>query len=388
MATYGIQFKHWIKAESSYGTHAAPVATDGLRVVSFEPEPKVDYHKSKEHVGSASLQKEFAGKRGGTYKLQVYERPNAAGTAPDYAPALASAYGATPTIVGGTSVSYALSSALSTACPSFEILRYAGDNFCEMFNGCWVEELLEEGKGGEEKLLTFSGGFANFGFLYGAPTTDNAGYLAGVGVVNLAAASAGKLGAGVRVKFGAEDNAGAGYLVTDVTGLAVTFTPVLAGGLAASALAVTPVVPAFTPSAVDTIVEEVNSGHTLDGSAIGVISYKLSLKTGFHGRDKEISSAVSLGILSGAREVTGELEYYFLDENAKMAGGAHGTGLYALVIRSGENVAAKRATMTIAKARVEPHAFKMPDAEEMTWTAKFVARQNAASDDELTKVYN
>jgi hypothetical protein len=193
-----------------------------------------------------------------------------------------------------------------------------------------------------------------------------------------------------RIKFGTEDNAGAGYLVTavddTVTPPQLTISPVLANGISADDV-IAPVVP--TPTLSGTLLGGVDCSLSVDGTATPFKRFKLTLKTGFHGRDKEASSDRPVAVLRGAREITGEIEFTFADkETAMLAGRAWAGTTRALILRVGSNTAAQRMKVNVPKAFIEVVPIETPEADESSFTLKFRALQNAAADDELTIVFD
>ena len=375
----GIDAQHWAKLETTYDTVSAFASGDAVPLLEISIEPSKEFHKSMEHTGSASLETEIAGIKGGTWSCSAYAKPAAAGTAPDINPFLTAGLG-TETISGGTSATYSL----SNSAQSLQIGRYAGAGLYEVINGCWVESVEIEITGNDEPKFTFSGGFASYGFVY-----DGATIASGSGTtITVNTAHVGKIQKNALIKIGSEDNGGSGYTVTavDNTAETLTITPTLAGSVSASDV-IEPVVPGFTLTA-STILGGVNAGLTLGGTSVGMISTKYTISTGIHGLNKEATAETSTRLARGAREVTGELNFYYLSENAAQLGQAWDGTTRAVNLRIGEDTAAKRCKVNAPAARLEVSGLEIPEAEEATFTAAFVCRKSAVSNDELTIVFD
>lgn len=83
MTAHGVDLQAWLTGENTFDTAQAHVAADAVAPIAIEIEPTLEFHKSKERVGTASLQTEIEGKRGGTWSGEFYAKPNALGTPPD-----------------------------------------------------------------------------------------------------------------------------------------------------------------------------------------------------------------------------------------------------------------------------------------------------------------
>ena len=128
---------------------------------------------------------------------------------------------------------------------------------------------------------------------------------------------------------------------------------------------------------------------SIGGTSVGVISTKISYSTGYHGLDKESTTAKVNRIVRGAREITGESQVYFLDdETGTHLGLAWDGATTAIIQRIGANTAALRVTNTVLKARIEVVPIEVPDADEATTVIKWVARQSAAAGDEFSQLWS
>jgi len=91
----GVEQKFWGKVEAAFDTVEAMGTADALPLVELTITPTKDYIKSRERVGSASLQTEVASSEGGTWSAKAYVKPNGTTvtTAPDIGQLLKAAFG-------------------------------------------------------------------------------------------------------------------------------------------------------------------------------------------------------------------------------------------------------------------------------------------------------
>lgn len=380
----GVNDKFWAKAEASYDTVQAFAAGDAIAPRALKLEATKEFHLSKEKVGTASAQAMIGGQRTAKWSLTTEIATNAAGTAPDIGEVLKAAMG-TETVSGGVSVTYAFN---SSAPGSLQLGAYGGPGLYEVGNGAWVEQFDLELKQNDEPTFTFSGGYATHGFVYGC--TVNTSALSSATTVYYTTAHKGNVTKNVRVKFGSEDNAGAGYLVTAVDDTvsppALTISPGLANGVSAGAV-IAPFVPSQTLAG--TILGGVSAGLSIDATTVNFRGAKISVKTGFHGRDKEASQDRPVGVLRGPREVSGEIDFTFEDTATAMYQGRAWSGTTrALILRVGANTSGARMTINIPKAFIEVVPLERAGMEETTFKLKFRALQNSAADDEMTIVFD
>lgn len=364
--SYGLEQLGAIVAEDTFDTSKAFTTDHGIGFTSVKITPKLDFQPYKEHTGSASLVGEHAGKRGGDFEIEGYLKPNGAGVQPDCGPLI---------LAAGFAFDAGVYELAATQPTSLQFARKAGSSLYEVINGLFISQLEIELAGAMPAMFRARGGFASYGMLVGEPTTNSSSYLAGVTSITMAATDAGKIRPGVRVAFGSEDNSGAGYLVTAVAtnGLGLTISPALANGIGTSQ-AITAVFPAVTPAG--TIVGGVEDGLSIDSTAVGFISQKITVDTGIHGLDKEATANRINRLARGARSITTETQFYFLDENAGALGLAWNGTTRDLVARAGANTAGVRTTINLPAVRLNVAEIELPEADEAIYTASGVARRD------------
>lgn len=369
------------KVEAAYDTVAAFVATDAMSLHSLVFEPERPRAKSKERAGGSST-KAFvrSGPLGGKWTAVGYIRLVSAGVVPRIDPLLHAAFGATGTVVGGTSVTYSISGA---APASLQLGKRIGSAIYEVANGAWVEEVKIEMTTSEFKI-TFSGGFASYARIFGAEVATG-GASATDADVPYKLSHIHNMQVGGRVIFGALDNSGAGYLITAVDEASnppeITVSPVLEDDVTEH----DEILP-WTPSQTltGTILEFVEGGVAIDsGSEVGFVSSTTTFKTGRYGR-MEASNPKPAGVLRGDRSVEQELQLVFVDkDNGTFVNSGWVDDTVDLLIRMGDT-AGLRMKLDIPKLNVDITPIETPeDGTVGIATLKGTALMNSAEFDEF-----
>ena len=386
----GVQAKYFAKIETTYNTNSGFAGTTAVPLINLEITPSYEFHASKERVGTASLQREVAGIKGGTWSASMYAKPNGTTVtvAPDVGEILKAAFGDENT---SGDVTYRMHDGTNevTTPLSLQIARHAGNAFYEVINGAWVEQVDLEIVGNAETVINVSGGFASYGWCYGGQI--NGTHSTSDATIQMYSNTSERIGVDSRIQFSdGEDNSGAGYHVTavDNTTDIITISPGLAGAVAGDTF-IQPLTPAQTLTTNNPI-GGVSCGLSIGGTAVGLISFKCSMKTGIHGLSAEASATAPNRLSLGAREVTGEIQSYFLtsetaaEDISRIVGGAWNGATLALVARAGADTTKERMKINVPSARLEVSPVTLPEAEEATVTINFVARQSAANGDELS----
>lgn len=393
MATYvpvGVQQKFFAKLETTFDTVSAFASADAVPLVSLDFQPKKDYLPSKERVGTASLQREVAGEAGGTWTATFYVKPNGSSvtTEPDTGAFLKAAMGAVDT---SSTVKYEFkdSSGEVETVSTLQIAKHVGKGRYEIINGAWVESMDIDLTGNAENMITVSGGFATFGYCYGA--TVSGSHSSADTTIDVDANDGKRIGVNSYIQFDdagtVRDNSSAGYLVTAVTADNITISPGLEAGVADDT-EIQPFTPAQTLTTNDPIFGSLNYLWSTDLSAsLAMISGKVSIATGYHGLSAEGQYGKARRVARGERSVTGEANVYFISSDndatdwSKFVGAAHSGETWAFLLGAGTtSMAALR--ITIPKARFNVSGVSDSEAEESTIALTFVARQSAAAGDE------
>ena len=386
----GVLAQHWMANEAAYDTVAAFSASEGADIISMEITPSKAHEEINSHIGTGSPQSDVPQEVGGTWTVATHLRPAALGTAPDIDPLLIAAMGL-KAINAGVSTAYsltdnntpgvgpiALGAAASAGVYSAQFGKYVTDNFAEWVNGAWCEQVELDATGGKSPILTFSGGFASYGYLKGEPTISS-----GTGTtLTMTTGHGKKLGIGALVKIGTEDNSGAGYRVTAKTADSVTISPTLAGAVSGSDI-VAPVFPSHTVTG--SPIGGVEHALTIDAVSVGLIASKFSFSTGIKALARRGSSAKPLRISrEEGRKLTGTHDVYTLDETAGIIGGAWDSELLSSSLRVGPTSGDFLFSMDANRFDVVPTP--MSDTEAAVTALTHRSEQAAAAADELILV--
>lgn len=373
---YGVEQLGFVRTQSAHDTISAFSGSHAFGFLELSIEPSRELKEIAEHVGTASLQGEYAGKRGGTWSMKCHHKVNGAATAPQHGAFITA---------GGMTLSAGVYGFNADQPTSLQIAKKTGTGLYELASGAWVEKFEIEQVGGEPCMFSASGGFSTYGYLGGAPVLAAGSVSTGATTATLSTASKWKVLAGARVAFGSDDGtAGAGYLITAVAsdGLALTFSPALVGSGLSGGEALTPVVP--TGSISGTVIGGVTDGFSVDSTAMGLIMGKISVETGIHGLSRETTADRPNRLGRGKRRVNVEGELYFLDANAHLHGAAYAATDRALVMRVGTDAAGSRLIHSVPKTPLKMGAIEVPEADEATFKIASVAHQNSAANDEFT----
>jgi len=386
----GVETKFFAKAESTYNANSGFAGTDAVPLNSLEITPTYEFHPSKEQVGSASLQREIAGLKGGTWSAQFYAKPNGTTVtvAPDAGVFLKAAFGNEDTSGDVTYRMHDGSNEVNTT-TSLQIARHTGNALYECVNGAWIEQCDIELVGNAEVVINVSGGFASYGWCYGGQMSG--GHSTSDTTIQMYSGTSERIGVNARIQFSdGDDNSGAGYHVTavDNTTDIITLSPGISGNIGADTF-IQPLTPAQTLTTNNPL-GGVGCGLSIGGTALGLISFKVSYKTGIHGLSAEANATAANRLSRGAREVTGEINSYFLtsetatEDISRILGGAWNGATLALIARAGADTTKERMKVNIPSARLSVAPISLPETEEATVNLSFVARQSATAGDELS----
>jgi len=378
MATpvYGVEAKGWAKLEATFNTAQTLAATDAIAFNEMTFEPVKAFTKSAEHTGSASLQTEIAGLEGGTWSATCYIKPSGTeGTAPDGGVSALLTAGMGSIDDGVNRVDYNLSAA---APQTLQIAKYAGAGLYEQITGAWIETVEVNLTGNEPPTFTFSGGFARYSFAYDgaeiasvSTTTITLKDSSGDGYHN------GKIGGvGLRLLCSGDSTP---RVLSSVDYANKQLTTAIATTASADAT-ISVDIPGSTLAG--TILGGVDNTLAIDSKSVGVISAKFTIATGYHGLDREATSERATRVARGARECTGSLEFYYLDENAGFIGSGHFDKTREILLTMG-SVAGKKFIAHARAVRLETSSIELPEADEATATATFVARKSSSDEDEI-----
>ena len=395
MATYipvGVQTKYFGKLEATFDTVSAFVAGDALPLISLEITPTKEFINSRERVGTASLQRRVAGGTGGTWTATFYMKPNGTTvtTEPDCGALMKAATGAVDT---SATVKYKFNDGdgeIETV-STLQLARHSGKGHYEMISGCWVESMDLEFNTNAENTITVSGGFASYGFCFGAKVTGS--HSAAATTIDLDTVQILRVKENAYIQFddagSVVNQSGAGYLVTAVSasGDTATISPGLETGIADDT-EIQPFTPAQTLTTNNPIFGTSNSFYiSALSSAVNMTSGKVSISTGYHALASDGQAGKPTRVARGERSVTGDATFYLVssDDHAVDTSKILGIGVYDLDLgiefRAGTSTK-EALKVSLPKADFNVFAVSSSETDEATFSASVVAKQNSAAGDE------
>ncbi len=291
--------------ETTVGTLVFPSAGDLVVPAGYGSIGQVPtYTDSEEIVDSRSLLNQFRDALpAGDWSIPMYLRPSGtAGSVPQGATMLEALFG-TETIVGSTSVTYSL----ATALPSFSLWTKYGDTVF-FAKGATVEQTrLAASKKGAVKF-EMSGKFMAMGWVGTDELNAAVDYVA-TPITSIVVKDAKKYCVGGKIKVGSDDNSGSGYAISAVT--IATNTLTISPGLTADFAADTVVAP-FLPTGtiIGDPVESNSITISLDGGSTTakIKSFDITMTNGIVYQEDEISDEENpTAYVEGQRSVKGSV---------------------------------------------------------------------------------
>lgn len=375
LPTFGSDSQYSMAIESSYATPAAFTSSHAVGLDDLQIDPDLEFIKIREHLGSPSLSGEVEGKISGKWSASFDHKPRTAGTPPQYGAILQAALGS---VTGST---YTFSNTIS----SMRLLKMAGVSYQEVALGAGVSTLEIEVVGGQLPKIKAEGPFSRYGMLIGSPTTTGTANT-GQATVVLGASSRNMIRPGAVVTFGANTNSGAGYYVLAVADDGVTLT--LGSNVAGANITTGTAVEAYYPSGYSyagTVLGGIECGLSIGGTSVGFIEYKAKISTGVEELNAEANTRYATRLGKGERIVEGSFKFYLLDETAGIFGRYPFTGETVEVeCRVGPDTTAERVIYNAPAARLSVRKITVPQYQVATFEATWLARQDAASNDEFS----
>ncbi len=292
------------RRETTYATYAQPGATHAMRVRNAnikyhqEQKPRMDARQTRSHLEL------ILGRKTVEWNAEIYILPSGtAGTPPDCFEILQTAFG-TYTNTPATSDAFTLSDA--QALGGMTIAHEMNSNILRQATGAWVDSFKLSLKGGDDPIITVSGGASDY---FGtAPGVLNAqvNTLATTLVLTAATATAFDNNSVFQFGDGTDTNGGAGYRVTAGGGTAnITFTPGLVG---ANALISTNVLPFFpTETVAGSPISGLLCALTLDAVTTLVTEIELEVNNNNEALRDFVGQATVPDYIPGFRDVKGSI---------------------------------------------------------------------------------
>ncbi len=379
------EHKIFVVPETTKGTLVFPANTNLVVPAGYGNIGQVPtYSDSEEIVDSRSLLAQFRDALpAGDWSLPMYLRPSgSAGVAPQGGALFKALFGA-ENIVASTSVTYALAKQL----PSFSIWCKYGDTVFFASGATADQAKLGISKKGALKF-DMSGKFMTMGWCGTDELATAITYVA-TPITSVTVKDAKKYCVGGKIKIGADDNSGAGYLVTAVnqTTKVLTISPGISTSQTINTL-VAPYLP--TGAIVGDPVESRTTSVSFDGGSttIKIKGMDLSIGNGIQYLEDEISSVENpTDYVEGQRSVSGSVTLQMRRDDLSYFYDSIAAGQVAnLKISCGEATAGKRASITMGKARI-----KAPNMNPSSPTVELkmdITALGTNGEDEISMLFN
>jgi len=306
--------------ETTYGTMVKPAATDAAKIrsgmINAHKPSRVDVEENR---STRSIVHRYTANTPPTpWEYEFDLRPSGTrGTPPDIHPLIKAAMG-TYVNTPATSDVYTLSDAVN-GLGSFSIHDFveAGTyadkhgQQLETLTGATVEEMTITGNGTEAPKIKFSGTGSKY-VLTGRDAVDGAPAGAAITVNEVSKYRAGSIVAFCEAADGTtlvDDNTGAGFAVSSITGSVLTLENAPTG--APSVLVTTDIVAPWAPteSVAGSPIDPCLGSMTFGGVAIQPIEYQITIKNNLKIYDNQSFERYASGYHEGYREVTGRFTY-------------------------------------------------------------------------------
>lgn len=372
----------YLKKEVTAGTALAFVAGDAISFSQITIKPELQKVDRQEQTGSASYQGRLNGKYMATGTIEFQLKLNSYGTAPEQAPVLEGGFGSQST-PGGVRWS-----CLGSGAPPSYQLGVIMDTYYVQCNRLIIKKLDFESEGGAIFSVKAEFEAAEFSELRGDPQVEGA-HDADTAIVLETNDAKGfrciEANAGFLVQFSsAGDNSGSGYALNaavDFDTDTITITPASPSNEPIDAEYVTPFQP--TPTYDGAPIMNVDSGLSIDGTAVGFTKFTCSYETGHHLGNLEATTARANRQGRGSRKITGTMSFYNLDENKGLSYQAWANDPVALIHRAGPDTQGERFKLTMARVTVDTHELPVTGEGFQAYEATWVAEENSAADDEI-----
>lgn len=361
----------YAKAESTFGTGVVPVATDAMRVLSFDAQHVPTWNPVNDRRGTRSPMEQVEGRSIANWSLSAVFRPSGSlGTAPDIGILMEHAMG-TETVNASTSVVYTLAKAMTgkylTVVADF-------DNFHQFVVGAIVQTMRIRW-GGEEQVIVvdFSGQAKAYGET-GNTAADGAGSSATALVVD----DLDFLSQYSIISIDGDDNSGAGHHVTAVNHSTETAT--ISSHTWSDNDVVAPFLPA--PTTAGSPVAGYKGQISLDGDStqINHVRGEIVHNTGLSLINKEHGDNEASAVTQRRRSTTFDLEFLVKEGNTNVLSEARRGVAQDLYVTLGDT-AASRMKCDLANSYFNDPRVVPADEGEQSMTFSGVALGSSGEDE-------
>ena len=381
----GREERFFLKKEATCGVFAKPVSADAIRILSSSMgygQERVN--RDDKDATTRDRRERLSRREEMPWGFESYFIPSgSAGVLPDFSGALEAAFGAVSNDY--TTITYSFNQTQHP--PSLQLAREESRVSEEVMNGCRVNELSISGSGGDEVKCSFSG----YGTAHNASHRAHWGTTDGINArIDLSQAGdyelfeADTLVALLQADGTYEDNGGAGYHVASVDSANNRLT--LAVGEIPPALVTLPVcpwLPAETTTGTPSLA--IVGSVTLDGVAVPVMSWEISLSNNLKVINDEFGSSAPSDMLAMIRDVGGNVSLRLRRDMAiNYARTKSFTGRNLIITWGSLTSGGSRCRFLAPNVEFTVPEIEVPEEEEVTISMDFAALQNAVSNDSAT----
>lgn len=366
----GRQERLEVTQEATYGTFVKPVSANAMKVW------QVKLHLDQERVNRGdkrqgrSQVERITRRKVGTFSVEKYLIPSGtAGTKPDDHYLWTNCYGV-ETVTGGTSVAYTLNDTQAGRA-SVSITNEVSGVLSQIGVGCNVDKHDVKWSGGTEPMITWSGSLSD---LYTTGYSTLAANITSSNQAQVQAADIDDFQVGSLVSVGANNNAGAGYLVTAINVSTHTLTLDATIASSSSGDAVAPFIPAETTTGHPS--NEIQGSVTIDGTNVKVLEGTISVSNNDKVINDEYGTAASTDVIPGYRDVTGTFKLRARRDTVIYLAHRQTFATHAAVVTFG-TTAGLIATCSLPQIEFKFSDFEIPQSEEVTFELPWVALASA-----------
>jgi hypothetical protein len=371
-------------AQTTLGTPVFPAGTDAIRIVKSEFK-RVRMRKPHKHKrATRDLLQRYTSRVEASWSIDKMLMPSGvAGTAPDDDDFWIGGIG-TKTVVGGTSVTYGLTSAQAPT-KMLSIVSRKSDAAMEHAEGAFVGSVEIEVSGDGEAKVKFSGPCRDV-LRVGGVIEVSGGHSLGATAIAVTSPQGRRLYNGAKVQFESNTgtrltNSGAGYTVSGVSATGFTIAPGLEEAIN-SGNDVFPYSPAETTagSPIDGIVGSL----TIDGTEVYIKNAKVKIDNHLVLESNRYGTAYLADVNTGEREVTGTIMVELRRDQAQYLTDLETYPDRAIVLVIGSG-AGTTCTITMTYCELDTSDLDVPEGDEVaTFEIPFVAKGNGAGENSIS----
>jgi len=381
--------KFYAVDETTFGTFVKPTGGDAVKVLSasFDPSQERKNREDSRATRSHIADDQIDGKKAASWSVEAYLIPSGDATnsttiVPDIDQLLTKALGTGTATSSPSKMTYSLNSNQDLG--SLTLVQHFNETFMEALTGCYVNSMTLSIAGGEEPKLSFEGGSSGTfiptttSSTTGASTATVDGSGSGT-TVDVQSGEGKNFKVGSVIKVGSDDNGGAGYEVTGISGDQLTV-----GTSITSYTDLDAVVP-FAPD--ETVAGQPIAGIlgslTVDGSSFPITSFEVTVTNNMKAIEDEAYQAGTTDYVPGFRDVTGSLSIRCRRDLAIEIGKRPDFTNRNVVVTCGSATGAT-VTTTLARCQFQVSGVETPQSDEVVIPLEFKALASTAGDNEIT----